>query len=69
MVERIGFIGLGFMGKPMARNLMKAGYEVTVYDIVGEAEINKRKRANLVSRTGSFAFCVMHYPLRRAIAC
>jgi len=37
MVERIGFIGLGIMGKPMARNLMKAGYEVTVYDIVGEA--------------------------------
>ena len=37
MVERIGFIGLGIMGKPMARNLMIAGYEVTVYDIVGEA--------------------------------
>ena len=25
------------MGKPMARNLLKAGYELTVYDIVGEA--------------------------------
>ena len=37
MVEQIGFIGLGIMGKPMARNLMTAGYEVTVYDIVGEA--------------------------------
>ena len=37
MVEQIGFIGLGIMGKPMARNLMKAGYEITVYDIVGEA--------------------------------
>src|SRR3989454_8097603 len=24
--ERIGFIGLGIMGKPMARNLLKAGY-------------------------------------------
>ena len=59
MVERIGFIGLGIMGKPMARNLMKAGYEVTVYDIVGEAEINKRKRANLVSRTGAFALCII----------
>ena len=36
MAERIGFIGLGIMGKPMARNLLKAGYELTVYDIVGE---------------------------------
>ena len=36
MVEKIGFIGLGIMGKPMARNLLKAGYSLTVYDIVGE---------------------------------
>ena len=33
----IGLIGLGIMGKPMARNMMKAGYSVTVYDIVGAA--------------------------------
>lgn len=36
MAERIGFIGLGIMGKPMARNLVKAGYSLTVYDVVGE---------------------------------
>lgn len=30
---RIGFIGLGIMGKPMARNLRKQGYDLTVYDI------------------------------------
>lgn len=29
-MERIGFIGLGAMGKPMARNLMHAGYPVSV---------------------------------------
>ena len=29
---RIGFIGLGIMGRPMARNLMKAGYTVTVWN-------------------------------------
>lgn len=29
-MERIGFIGLGIMGQPMARNLMKAGYSLTV---------------------------------------
>ena len=28
----IGFIGLGIMGKPMAKNLLKAGYELVVYD-------------------------------------
>jgi 2-hydroxy-3-oxopropionate reductase len=30
-MERIGFIGLGIMGKPMAGNLLAAGYPVTVY--------------------------------------
>lgn len=30
---KIGFIGLGIMGKPMAKNLLKAGHEVVVYDI------------------------------------
>lgn len=29
---KIGFIGLGIMGRPMARNLLKAGYALTVYD-------------------------------------
>ncbi len=29
--ERVGFIGLGIMGKPMARNLLKAGYPLVVY--------------------------------------
>ena len=31
--KRLGFIGVGTMGNPMATNLVKAGYEVTVYDI------------------------------------
>jgi 2-hydroxy-3-oxopropionate reductase len=35
-MKKIGFIGLGIMGKPMAQNLLKAGYELTVYDIVPE---------------------------------
>ncbi len=29
---RIGFIGLGIMGRPMARNLMKAGFSLTVWN-------------------------------------
>lgn len=30
---KIGFIGLGIMGKPMAKNLIRAGHELVVYDI------------------------------------
>jgi len=32
MAERIGLIGLGIMGKPMARNLVKAGFELVVHN-------------------------------------
>jgi 2-hydroxy-3-oxopropionate reductase len=32
MAERVGFIGLGIMGMPMAHNLMEAGYELTVHN-------------------------------------
>lgn len=34
---KTGFIGLGIMGRPMAKNLLKAGYELVVYDIVAPA--------------------------------
>ncbi|MEL7566682.1 MAG: NAD(P)-dependent oxidoreductase [Dehalobacterium sp.] len=30
---KIGFIGLGAMGKPMAQNLLKANFDLTVYDV------------------------------------
>jgi 3-hydroxyisobutyrate dehydrogenase-like beta-hydroxyacid dehydrogenase len=30
-MERIGFIGLGVMGKPMSKNLLRAGYELVIY--------------------------------------
>lgn len=32
-MKRIGFIGLGIMGRPMALNLIRAGYSLVVYDI------------------------------------
>jgi 2-hydroxy-3-oxopropionate reductase len=32
MAERVGFVGLGIMGKPMATNLMDAGYKLTVHN-------------------------------------
>lgn len=34
---KLGFIGLGAMGKPMAQNLLKAGFDLTVYDVNNEA--------------------------------
>lgn len=36
-MARIGFVGLGNMGGPMARNLAKAGHEVTGFDLSAEA--------------------------------
>src|SRR3990170_6098035 len=43
MKSKLGFIGLGIMGKPMARNLMKAGYPIIVYDIRPESVEELRK--------------------------
>lgn len=40
---KIGFIGLGIMGRPMAKNLVKAGHELVVFDY------NKEAVADLVS--------------------
>ena len=36
-METIGFIGLGIMGRPMCKNLMKAGYKTVVFDVVPAA--------------------------------
>jgi len=35
--KSVGFVGLGIMGRPMAKNLIKAGYSLTVFDMVGSA--------------------------------
>jgi 2-hydroxy-3-oxopropionate reductase len=32
MPEKLGFVGLGIMGKPMAQNLMEAGYDLVVHN-------------------------------------
>lgn len=44
----IGFIGLGVMGKPMAKNLLKAGYSVYAYDVV-EANVKNVAEAGAVA--------------------
>ena len=61
--ETIGYIGLGNMGMPMARNLVRAGYPVVVHDIdpsrvrtlVGEGAAAAESPAEMASRA-SFIF-------------
>jgi 2-hydroxy-3-oxopropionate reductase len=36
--EKVGFVGLGIMGKPMAKNLIKAGNQLVVYNKSGAAD-------------------------------
>jgi len=48
MKRKIGFIGLGIMGRPMAKNLLKAGFPIVAYDL------NKDAVADLV-KAGALA--------------
>jgi 2-hydroxy-3-oxopropionate reductase len=43
-MSKIGFIGLGIMGKPMSRNLLKAGHQLVIYDI-DKAPVDELKQA------------------------
>lgn len=36
VMKRVGFIGLGFQGKPLARNIVQAGFPLTVHDVRAE---------------------------------
>jgi len=47
---KIGFIGLGIMGKPMAYNLLKAGHQLVVFDIVKD-RMDKLVAAGAVAAT------------------
>ena len=53
---KIGFIGLGHMGGPMARNLLKAGHALTVFDLseaaLDEAKTSGRDARRLAARGG-----------------
>lgn len=56
---KIGFIGLGIMGKPMAKNLIKAGKELVVYDIIADnvSEVVSAGAAKADSAAGVAAQC------------
>jgi 2-hydroxy-3-oxopropionate reductase len=57
--ERIGFVGLGVMGRPMARNLLAAGYPLVVHsrsappvdDLVASGATRGQSPADVASRT------------------
>ena len=44
--EKIGFVGLGIMGKPMAKNLIKAGHQLVIYNSSGAADELKGEGAD-----------------------
>ena len=48
-MEKIGFIGLGIMGKPMARHLIKAGHPVTVLSSSASATELQSEGASVVN--------------------
>ena len=51
--NRIGFIGTGIMGKPMVRNLVKAGYQVVVYNRSQSAIDELTAESDAVTAAGS----------------
>ena len=52
-MDRIGFVGLGRMGKGMATNLQKKGFALTVFDIAEAPLLDLEKLG--AKRAGSFA--------------
>jgi 2-hydroxy-3-oxopropionate reductase len=62
-LSQIGFIGTGIMGKPMARNLLKAGYSLVVYDVVAapvaELVAEGAERGSSASDTASRADIIL----------
>lgn len=52
---KVGFLGLGHMGGPMAANLVEAGYEVLAYDPVAAAQEQARQDGATVVETPAVA--------------
>ncbi len=49
---KVGFIGLGIMGKPMAKNVKKAGYELIVFDHNSDKLEEFRKNGAMIAANG-----------------
>lgn len=70
MSEKVGFIGLGIMGRGMTRNLLKAGFEVMVWnrtasrmeELAAEGAKPSASPADLASQCGLIITCVSDTP-------
>jgi 3-hydroxyisobutyrate dehydrogenase len=70
MTERIGFIGLGIMGRGMARNLLKAGFPLTVWnrtasradELAGEGAERGASPADVAAKSDIVITCVSDTP-------
>lgn len=70
MSERVGFIGLGIMGRGMARNLLKAGFELRVWnrtasrmaELVAEGAVASASPAELAAHSDLIITCVSDTP-------
>lgn len=67
MVAKIGFIGLGAMGLPMASNLQRKGFDLQVYDVVAApmeklAQLGARKCASIADATRGAEIVVTMLP-------
>ena len=70
MNERVGFIGLGIMGQGMVRNLLKAKFEVSVWNrtakrmgpLLGEGAKGTKSPQDLASQCGVVITCVSDTP-------
>ena len=71
-MAEVAFIGLGNMGGPMAANLLKAGHEVTVFDLVSElvqelAEQGAKTADNALAATIGAEFVMTMLPAGRHV--
>jgi len=70
MSERVGFIGLGIMGRGMARNLLKAGFELRVWnrtparvaELAAEGAATAQNPADLAAQCDILISCVSDTP-------
>src|SRR5688572_17248532 len=70
MSEKVGYIGLGIMGGGMSRNLLKAGFDVTVWnrtasrmdDLAAEGAKKAASPAELASQCDIIFTCVSDTP-------
>lgn len=75
MADIIGFIGLGIMGRGMTRNLLKAGFPVTVWnrtpsrmaELAAEGAGTSTSPADLASRCDVIILCVSDTPDVQAV--